>query len=183
MITLDKIQAMKQIKTEFDQLNKEPNPNLGITVGLIDKENIFNWRATLRAPKDSPYKGGIFTLTISCPDDYPKHPPEVCFLTPIYHVNINPCKSNLEPLGHVCISTLNWWEPKYTMNEVLTNIFGLFYMANPESPYGLDRAYEYRFNRDLYNEKIRYFVEKYAIHEKSSYYDEFNQSWDFSYHK
>ena len=186
MITLDKIQAMKQIKTEFDQLSKAPNPNLGITVGLVDKENIFNWRATLRAPKDSPYKGGIFTLTISFPDDYPKHPPEVCFLTPIYHVNVNPLKMNIkdsEPLGHVCISTLNWWEPKYTMQEVLTNIYGLFYMANPDSPYGLDRANEYRFNRDLYNKKAQYFTKKYASPNSMYGNIEFTDSWDFTYSK
>ena len=60
-----------------------------------------------------------------------------------------------EPLGHVCISTLNWWKPEYTMMEVLTNIFGLFYMANPDSPYGLDRANELRHNRPLYEDKIR----------------------------
>ena len=62
-----------------------------------------------------------------------------------------------EPLGHVCISTLNWWKPEYKMIEVLTNIFGLFYMANPESPYGLDRAQELQFNRSLHKEKIKFF--------------------------
>ena len=88
-----------------------------------------------------------------------------------------------EPLGHVCISTLNWWEPKYTMQEVLTNIYGLFYMANPDSPYGLDRANEYRFNKDLYNKKAQYFTKKYASPHSMYGNKEFTDSWDFTYSK
>ena len=185
MVTLEKIQSMKQIKSEYYQL-KTPNPNLALTVGLIDNDNLFEWSATLNGPKDTPYKGGTFILKIIFPDDYPKHPPEVCFKTPIYHVNVNPLKMNIkdsEPLGHVCISTLNWWEPKYTMQEVLTNIYGLFYMANPDSPYGLDRANEYRFNKDLYNKKAQYFTKKYASPNSMYGNIEFTDSWDFNYSK
>ena len=65
------------------------------------------------------------------------------------------------------------------MREVLSNIFGLFYMANPESPYGMDRANELRFERPLHEEKIKYFTKKYAMKQGSNvdYYD----YWDFSY--
>ena len=89
MLGPEKIEAMKKIKEEFEQMNRTPNPNIGVTVGLPDPDNIFVWRATLTGPKDSSYKGGAFILNIIFPNDYPKHPPEVCFKTPIYHVNIN----------------------------------------------------------------------------------------------
>jgi len=39
MITLEKIQAMKRIKAEFEELNKNPNPNLGLIVTLIERDN------------------------------------------------------------------------------------------------------------------------------------------------
>jgi len=184
MITLEKIEAMKKIKAEFEQLSRSPNANTGATVGLPDKDNIFIWSATLSGPKDSSYKGGVFILDIIFPDNYPKQAPEVCFRTPIYHVNVNPMKSNMkgaEPLGHVCISTLNWWKPEYNMNEVLTNIFGLFYMANPDSPYGLERAREIRENRPLYEEKIAFFTKKYANPSKCNIEKKFEDSWDFSF--
>ena len=99
-----RIQAMKLIKKEYEEINKTPNSNIGVTIGLIDENNIFQWRATLTGPKDTSYKGGIFILTITFPNDYPLHPPEVCFKTPIYHVNVNPQKPTFqgaEPLGHV----------------------------------------------------------------------------------
>ena len=179
-----KIMAMKQIKKEYEEINKNPNSNTGVTIGLINENDIFKWRATLTGPKDSSYKGGIFILTITFPNNYPQKAPEVCFKTPIYHVNVNPQKPTFEggePLGHVCISTLNWWKPHYKMSEVLTNIFGLFYMANPDSPYGLDRANEFRFQRPLHEEKIKYFTLKYANPGYCNIDKQYTESWDFSY--
>ena len=182
-----KLQAIKRIKKEFQDLSDNPNGNIGVTVGLVDENNIFEWRCTLIGPRDTPYVNGIFYLTIKFPQNYPEAPPEVCFKTPIYHVNINPKRTMRngirdESLGHVCISTLNWWKPHYTIKEVLTNIFGLFYMANPESPYGIDRAEELRNNKTLHDEKIKYFTKKYANHQiDQSVYENNENDWDFTY--
>ena len=182
MLTQEKIDAMKRIKEEFRDLNNNPISNIGVTVGLPNEDNIFEWQCSLMGPRDTSYSGGIFILSVKFPDNYPKKAPEVIFKTPIYHININHKKlegQGAEPLGHVCISTLNWWKPEYKMREVLSNIFGLFYMANPESPYGMDRANELRFERPLHEEKIKYFTKKYAMKKGSNvdYYD----YWDFSY--
>ena len=177
---------MKKLREEYVSINNTPNPNIGVTVGLPDDNNIFRWRVTLIGPKDTSYKGGIFILYINFPDNYPFGKPEVCFSTPIYHVNVNPVKSynqGAEPLGHVCISTLNWWKPEYKMSEVLTNIFGLFYMANPDSPYGLDRANELRFNKTLHEEKIKFFTKKYANPGMCNIDKVYDESWDFSYNQ
>ena len=174
----------KRIIEEYESLKNNPNTNIGLTVRMPDKNNIFEWEATLLGPKDTSYKGGLFFLSIKFPVDYPQHPPEVCFKNPIYHVNVNPTKSNspgAEPLGHICISTLNWWKPEYKMAEVFTNIFGLFYMANPESPYGNERADEFRYNRDLHENKIKYFTKKYANPRNDNIKIEYDDSWDFSY--
>ena len=84
-------------------------------------------------------------------------------------------------MGHVCISTLNWWKPEYRMMEVLTNIFGLFYMANPDSPYGLNRAEELRYNKPLHEEKIKFFTKKYANPSYADIDKVYNESWDFTY--
>ena len=176
--------GLDRIIKEYKDINRNPIANCGVTVGLFDEGNFKKWRVSLLGPKDTSYRGGLFYLSINFPEDYPKKAPEVCFITPIYHVNVNPKAPTFEGaenLGHVCISTLNWWKPEYTMREVLTNIFALFYLGNPDSPYGLDRADEFRNNRSLYEEKIKKFTKIYANPMKG--YKEYpkGQNWNFSY--
>ena len=55
LLTPQKINTMKIIKEEYEDLVKNPNSNLGITVGLLN-ENLFEWKATLTGPRDSSYK-------------------------------------------------------------------------------------------------------------------------------
>ena len=174
---------LDRIAREYKDINRNPIANCGVTVGLFDEGNFKKWRVSLLGPKDTSYRGGLFYLSINFPEDYPKKAPEVCFITPIYHVNVNPKAPTFEGaenLGHVCISTLNWWKPEYTMREVLTNIFALFYMGNPDSPYGLDRADEFRNNRSLYEEKIKKFTKKYANPMKGFKEYPKNENWNFS---
>ena len=175
--------GLDKITKEYKDINRNPIANCGVTVGLFDESNFRKWRVSLLGPRDTSYKGGLFYLSIDFPNEYPLKAPEVCFITPIYHVNVNPKAPKFqgaEPLGHVCISTLNWWKPEYTMREVLTNIFALFYLGNPDSPYGLDRANEYRNNRAVYEEKIRKFTRKYANPMKGFKLYPQDLDWDFS---
>ena len=171
---------------EYKELNGNPITNCGVTVGLVNEDCYDDWRITLVAPKDTSYKGGLFFLNIHFPEDYPQTAPEVYFLTPIYHVNVNPCAPKAkgdESLGHVCISTLNWWKPEKKMKQVLLDIYSLFYMANPNSAYGLNRAKEYNEEKEVYEEKAKYFTKKYADQKKlknsKSKYDR-THDWDFN---
>ena len=181
-----KMSGKDRILQEFKDINRNPITNCGVTVGLINDSDITKWRISLLGPKDTSYSGGLFYLTVDFPQDYPQRAPEICFLTPIYHVNVNPRLPRVqgsESLGHVCISTLNWWKPEYKMREVLTNIFALFYMGNPDSPYGLDRADEYRNNRAVFEEKIKHFTKKYAnpLAGVNSKYLRRDQDWNFNF--
>lgn len=178
-----KLAAMKRIREEFDDLRDNPIANIGVSIGLVDEDSVFDWKYTLMGPRDTPYNGGLFNLTIHFTEDYPEKPPEVCFRTPIYHVNINPMKSNdpdAQSLGHVCINTLNWWSPQYRMREVINNIYALFYQGNAESGYGIERSQEYTNNRALFDEKVKYFTQKYASFSRTEP-DDYSHTWDFTY--
>ena len=137
-------------------------------------------------PKDTPYKGGLFFMNIKFPEEYPLKAPIIYFTTPIYHLNINPKAPKSPgdiPLGNVSLSTLSWWKPEIKIREVLLNIFVLFFKANPDSPYGLDRAEEFRENRKVYDEKINYFTKIYANPMKAHTIYDRNKDWDFKFYK
>ena len=78
-----------------------PISNINAIVGLLNPDNLFEWKIIMTGPKDSSYNRGIFLLIIQFPENYPERRPEVAFKTPIYHVNVNPRKAiweGAEPL-------------------------------------------------------------------------------------
>ena len=158
--------ARQKIAEEFKDINRNPMANIGFSVGLPNESNVFEWRCTLMGPSDSPYKNGLFYIKVLFPDNYPTGKPEVRFITPIYHVNVNHVQNygdEIDPLGHVCISTINNWKPTYNMRQVFIDIFALFYLGNPESPFSLERKEEMKNNPKLYEKKVKYFTQKYAF--------------------
>ena len=172
--------SLNQIMNEYQDLQNNPIASIGACVGLSpnDPNNMRHWQCTLTGPQDSSYAGGLFYLDIKFPMNYPQVAPEVKFLTPIYHINVNHMSPNMYPLGHICMSTLFYWQPYYRIREVIANIFNLFYLGNPDSPYGVDRQDEMLNRRQLYEEKIRYFTQKYARFDQVvKEYDH----WDFTY--
>ena len=177
--------VLERVAKECKEIYRKPITSWGVTIGLYDESNPMRWKVVMMGPKGTSYQGGLFHLSIDFPQNYPQKPPEVCFVTPIYHVNVNPKAPKFqggESLGHVSISTLNTWKPEYNMREVLQNIFDLFYFGNPDSPYGLERAIEFKQKREIYEEKAKYFTKKYASPVKG--YKEYpkNQDWDFNMH-
>ena len=188
---IDFIDFIKNLKKEninfydflYPELENIQNIDLGFNGIKLSNNNIFEWEFTLKGPKYSPYSGGLFHLKAFLPKEYPDRQPEICFITPIYHLEVNPnypTSLDGEKLGHICSPILNWWDGKTTMKEVILSIFPFFYsQINPESPYGLDRADEFFKNNSLFEKKIKFFTQKYA--EPSLPYKEYNNSWDFSY--
>ena len=103
MYTMSRIESLRRIREEFTELNRNPNPNLCIVVGLPNEDDLFNWRITVIGPRNTPYSGGLFSILIHFPDNYPNSHPKVCFKTPIYHLNVNPrAIPNSNPLGDIC---------------------------------------------------------------------------------
>ena len=149
--------SLERIKMELNDLQNNPVMNIGLLVGLPNPNNIYEWRCAMPGPVDTPYSCGLFFLKIIFPKDYPNSNPEICFITPIYHVNVRPYA---DLLGHICISTLNFWTPQYTIRKVLIDIWALFYSGNICCNYLCNE--EYQINRMLYKAKCKYYTNKYA---------------------
>lgn len=75
-----------RLKKELNNLTNDPGP--GISCWAID-DTLYELKALILGPEDSPYEQGMFTLSIAIPERYPFEPPRVRFDTPIYHPNID----------------------------------------------------------------------------------------------
>ena len=157
--------TLSRLHREFNEIKN------GIYIGLnfmhyndfkLLNNNIYEWIFSLIGPNNSPYSGGKFYLKIIFPKDYPKAKPEVIFVTPFYHLNVNPLGGLSEPLGHISTLILNWWDSKTTIKEVIIDICFFFFMCDPGDPYGLARHELYTKDRQQFNERIKYFTKKYA---------------------
>lgn len=43
----------------------------------MDEHNIYNWKAFLSGPDDSPFKDSFFELNIRLDEEYPVKPPKI----------------------------------------------------------------------------------------------------------
>jgi len=108
-------------------------------------------------PEDSVYSGGVFSLNIQFPTDYPFKPPKVQFTTKIYHPNIN---AN----GGICLDILkSQWSPALTISKVLLSICSLLTDPNPDDPLVASIAECYKNDRERYDATAREWTRKYAM--------------------
>jgi len=142
------------------RLNKElldikNNPPCNCSAGLIE-DDIFHWQATIIGPEDTPYHGGVFELRIDFPQDYPFKPPNIIFMTKIYHCNIN---SN----GNICLDILKeQWSPALTISKVLLSICSLMNDQNPNDPLTPEAADMYINDKEQFIEIAKDFTLKFA---------------------
>jgi ubiquitin-conjugating enzyme E2 J2 len=60
--------TLRRIMKEFENLRKNPNPNI---LALPMPSNIFNWHFLIFGLKDSPFEGGFYHGKLILPSEYP----------------------------------------------------------------------------------------------------------------
>lgn len=53
---------------------------LGLSVGLID-DDLFRWRLCFQGTENTPFEGGLYSATLTFPEDFPNMPPKMVFKT------------------------------------------------------------------------------------------------------
>ncbi len=86
----------KRLQKEISQLFQ--NPPDGCVVYPVG-ESLTELEAKVQPMASTPYERGTFKLAISCGDRYPNEPPNVRFVTPVYHPNI-------DNEGRICLNLL-----------------------------------------------------------------------------
>jgi len=76
----------RRLKYDLTGLSKDSLE--GVRAQPLDS-TLYHWQAAIRGPVGSPYEGGLFYLYMKVPFTYPFDPPEVRFLTKIFHPNVS----------------------------------------------------------------------------------------------
>ncbi|XP_023042612.2 ubiquitin-conjugating enzyme E2 T isoform X1 [Piliocolobus tephrosceles] len=151
------MQRASRLKRELHMLATEPPP--GITCWQ-DKDQMDDLRAQILGGANTPYEKGVFKLEVIIPERYPFEPPQIRFLTPIYHPNI-------DSAGRICLDVLKLppkgaWRPSLNIATVLTSIQLLMSEPNPDDPLMADISSEFKYNKPVFLKNARQWTEKHA---------------------
>jgi len=150
--------GQKRIAKELTELTKEPPA--GITVSLVSETDIHKWQILMEGPEKSPYAGGVFTLLLSLPNDYPFKPPTLNFQTKIYHPNVTN-----DDKGSMCLGMLraDEWKPSSKIGAVLTFARQLLLEPMPDDAVEGQIAQQYKDDRKEFVKKAKAWTKQYAV--------------------
>mmetsp|Transcript_35261 Transcript_35261/g.99407 ORF Transcript_35261/g.99407 Transcript_35261/m.99407 type:complete len:153 (-) Transcript_35261:37-495(-) len=145
----------KRLQKEYNKFTKEP-PEWA-KVSIPNESNMLQWKATMTGPEGTPYENGIFVLDIKIPQEYPFKPPDITFVTKVFHPNIDPEK------GLFCETVLRErWSPQLTIHDVLVTLRNLLSDPNLDSPLNSKAGQEYRSSKAKFEKTAREWTKKYA---------------------
>ena len=104
----------------------------------------------LTGPKDTPYFGRKWRVSIHLPSEYPFKSPSVGFVDPIFHPNID-VKS-----GSVCLNALNSeWTPMYKLVDVVEVLLPkLLTYPSADDPLNAYAAQLWQTNMEAFNTNV-----------------------------
>jgi len=145
-----------RIKKELKDFQKKKNDGAGVEAEVVGKD-MQHWVGRLKGPEDTPYAGGIFTVDIKIPDQYPFAPPKVTFNTRLWHPNVS------SQTGAICLDILkDQWSPAMTIRTVLLSLQALLCAAEPDDPQDAQVAQQYKKDRKAFDKQAAEWTKKYA---------------------
>lgn len=133
---------LKRILRELSAYVRAPHPAFDVFPSEVQLDL---WQLLLKGPDGTPYTNGVFHLWMRFPRDYPAEAPEVRFLTPIHHCNINSS-------GKVCHSVFDRnWTTDTSVSAVLSCVYGLLLEPEPDDPLDSVLAMQFISSRSAYD--------------------------------
>ncbi|KAF7558977.1 hypothetical protein G7046_g5173 [Stylonectria norvegica] len=116
--------ARRRLMRDFKRM--QTDPPAGVSASPVP-DNVMTWNAVIIGPADTPFEDGTFRLVMQFEEQYPNKPPQVKFISQMFHPNVY-------ATGELCLDILqNRWSPTYDVAAVLTSI-QRFYKNIPTFP-------------------------------------------------
>ena len=118
-------------------------------IDVFPTDSLGFWRVVMAGPGDTPYAGGAFQLWVKFPSDYPSRAPEIRFLTPIKHTNVN---GN----GKICHNILDRdWDANKKAIDALNHVLQLLVIPEPDTPLDSVLAGLYKTDKGKYEQTVK----------------------------
>lgn len=148
---------VQRMKKELSELSKLGADSL---IGAYpapdgDQRHLIGW---VKGPDDTPYEDGVFLIDIKLGEQYPFQPPQMKFITHLWHPNVS------SVTGAICLDTLKTeWTPALTIRTALLSVLALFTAANPTDPQDHVVAKQYMTDMKAFEQKAREWSELYGV--------------------
>eukprot|EP00922_Rhytidocystis_sp_ex-Travisia-forbesii_P029175 GHVS01042727.1.p1 GENE.GHVS01042727.1~~GHVS01042727.1.p1 ORF type:complete len:163 (-),score=23.46 GHVS01042727.1:188-676(-) len=142
--------ARRRIISDIMRLSSDP-PH-GVAAAPFDN-NIMFFHAVIAGPEETLWETASFHMLIHFSEEYPSEPPDVRFLSRMFHPNIY-----ID--GKICLDILqNQWSAMYDISAVLTSIQSLLNDPNPNSPANPEAARIFTEDKTAYSMHVLKCVE------------------------
>jgi ubiquitin-conjugating enzyme E2 D/E len=150
---------LRRLIHHYREIEKNPPPYCYASP-VDSSKDMIDWVGWIDGPEDSPYFNGRFSLSLTFTSDFPFKPPQIKFVTPIFHPNIS-------AEGEICLDILHsQWSPAITIRSLLISLCSLLTDPNPEHGLNKEALQLYRTDRSKYEQAAKQWTNIYAIDTK-----------------
>eukprot|EP00672_Neobodo_designis_P003854 CAMPEP_0174852812 /NCGR_PEP_ID=MMETSP1114-20130205/26878_1 /TAXON_ID=312471 /ORGANISM="Neobodo designis, Strain CCAP 1951/1" /LENGTH=162 /DNA_ID=CAMNT_0016087429 /DNA_START=94 /DNA_END=582 /DNA_ORIENTATION=- len=158
---------VSRLKREAESARKA-NIQSGADVRLqpVSEDTLFKWTAEINGPADTPFAGGVYTVALTVPNDYPIVPPTATFpAKKVFHPNVR------FDTGEICLDILKAsWSPAWTLSAVCRAIQTLMSHPEHDSPLNCDAGNMLREgDHEAFASMVRYYAVRHAQLPESSW--------------
>lgn len=144
------------IRDELDRIRtSELLTHIGSSAGPQTKTDIYKWNVLLKGPNNSCYEDGLFKLLLTFPKNYPDDPPDIKFITKIYHPNVS------FDDGVICVSSKSSdWDANRNIINVIYSIYDLLKKPNLDHGLNKEALLLYKNDYDGFKKKVNEFIKE-----------------------
>lgn len=147
---------VKRIGKELEECRQDTQS--GVSLQLVNESDLTHLIGYFQGPPGTPYEKGVFKVDINIPNEYPFKPPQMKFLTKIYHPNVS------SVTGAICLDILkDAWTPILTLKLSLISLQSLLQLPEPNDPQDAEVAKHYISNKKGFEETAVLWTRQYAL--------------------